>query len=60
MGKIIIHKLTNEELIDKRQLEFLKLSYAARFKKAIQLIKVSLLFSKENKLHYRNKIIVKS
>ena len=38
MGKIIIHKLTNEELIDKRQLEFLKLSYAARFKKAIQLI----------------------
>ncbi len=60
MSKIIIHKLTNEELIAKRQLEFVKLSHADRFKKTIELIRAGILFSKENKLKYRNKIIVKS
>ena len=59
MGKIVIHKLTNEELTEKRQQDFLKLSYLQRFQKGIDLMRVSLLFSASKNISCRNKILIK-
>jgi phosphopantetheine adenylyltransferase len=60
MGKIIIHHLTNDELIEKRKQEFFALSYEERIKKFFQLMRVSRMFSQDKKINSRNKIIIKS
>lgn len=59
MGRVVIHKLTNEELVEKRQQDFLKLSYEQRFQKAIDLMRVSLLFSASKNKGRKNKILIK-
>ena len=59
MGKIIIHKLSHEELIAKREQEFLMLNYAQRFQKAIDLMRISFLFNNTNNLKNKNKILIK-
>jgi hypothetical protein len=59
MGRVVIHKLSNEALSEKRQQDFLKLSYAQRFQKAIELMRVSLLFSVTNNLANKNKVLIK-
>lgn len=59
MGKIIVHKLSNEALTEKRQLAFFGLSYSERFKKTIELIRANRLFSNQTNLKNRNKIIIK-
>lgn len=59
MGRVVIHKLSNEELILKRQQDFLKLSFAQRFKKTIDLALVQNLFNPSKNKEGRNKIIIK-
>lgn len=59
MGRVVIHKLTNEELTEKRQKDFLKLSYAQRFQKAIDLMRVSFLFNPSKNVSNKNKVLIK-
>jgi hypothetical protein len=47
MGKLIVHKLSNEALTEKRQMDFFKLSHQESMRKAFQLLRVAQLFSKE-------------
>lgn len=60
MGKIVVHNLTNDELIEKRQQAFLELNYAQRFQAAVNLMRVSALFNGTVFLKNRNKIIIKN
>lgn len=59
MGKVIIHKLTNEELTQKREREFFNLSEGERFFETLKLIRVSRLFSQQTNNLNRKKIIIK-
>ncbi len=60
MGKIIIHNLTTDELIEKRKQEFFALLHEERVKKFFQLMRLSRMFSQDKKIDSRNKIIIKS
>jgi hypothetical protein len=58
MGRVIIHNLSNEELRQKREHEFLQLNYAQRLQKAYQLMRISFMFTQGKKSLKPNSIII--
>ena len=57
MAKIVIHtNLTNEEVSDLRLKKNFKLSYQERMRKAFDLMKLSILFSKKDKIIFKKRI----
>jgi hypothetical protein len=59
MGEILIHKLSNEALAEKRKQQFFALSNAQRFHETLKLIRISMLFSKNKNLENRNNVIIR-
>ncbi len=57
LAKIVIHtNLTNEEVSDLRLKKNFKLSYQERMRKAFELMKLSILFSKKDKIIFKKGI----
>ena len=59
MAQIILHNLSNAELIEKRQQVFFSLTHSQRFFETLKLIRATMLFSKTNIHSNRKKIIIK-
>ena len=58
MARIIIHRdLTMEEINEKRLFEDFNLTYEERMRKAFQLMRLSILFSKKEKSTFKKGII---
>jgi hypothetical protein len=61
MAKIIIHENSNISSVNESRLfEDFKLSHTQRMEKAFKLMRLSLLFSKENKTDFKKGIILKN
>jgi hypothetical protein len=60
MAKIIIHKhLSVDEINEQRLLDDFSKSHKQRMNKAFELMRLSMLFSKQNNVLYRKGIILK-
>lgn len=60
MAKVVIHtNKTNAELVEERREVYMSLSPAERIKATLQMYRLTLLFSKENKVKRKALIIKK-
>jgi hypothetical protein len=60
MAKIIIHKhLSVEEINEQRLLDDFSMSHKQRMNKAFELMRLSMLFSKQNNMVFKKEIILK-
>jgi len=60
MAKIIIHKhLSIDEINEQRLLDDFSKSHTQRMNKAFELMRLSMLFSKQNNMVFKKEIILK-